>query len=107
MNCSIPDALRVNDFVIEVKLTVQQFSDQEKNRLRWWDDYDLPRFKEVLLKEATARPEGLPLKTALLLRCRDYYEDNADEVFAKVGISDVDRYLAARELIFLPFLSQV
>ena len=33
MNWSIPDVLRINDFSIEVKLTVQQFSDQEKNRL--------------------------------------------------------------------------
>jgi len=85
--------LRINDFSIEVKLTVQQFSDQEKNRLRWWNKYDLPRFKEVLLKEAAARPEGLPLETALLQRCRDYFEDYADEVLDKVGISDVDRYL--------------
>ena len=85
--------LRINDFSIEVKLTVQQFSDQEKNRLRWWNKYDLPRFKNVLLKEATARPEGLPLETALLQRCRDYFEDYADEVLDKVGISDVDRYL--------------
>ena len=95
MNWSIPDVLRINDFTIEVKLTVQQFSDQEKNRLWWWDKYDLPRFKEVLLKEAAARPEGLPLETALLQRCRDYFEDNADEVLAKVGISDIDRYLEA------------
>lgn len=95
MNWSIPDVLRINDFSIEVKLTVQQFSDQEKNRLWWWDKYDLPRFKEVLLKEAAARPEGLPLETALLQRCRDYFEESADEVFAKVGISDVDRYLEA------------
>ena len=95
MNWSIPDVLRINDFSIEVKLTVQQFSDQEKNRLWWWNKYDLPRFKEVLLKEAAARPEGLPLETALLQRCRDYFEDDADEVLAKVGISDVDRYLEA------------
>ncbi len=107
MNWSIPDVLRINDFSIEVKLTVQQFSDQEKNRLWWWNKYDLPHFKEVLLKEAAARPEGLPLGTVLLLRCRDYFEIWADEVLAKVGISDVDRYLAALELIFLPFLSQV
>ena len=93
MNWSIPDVLRINDFTIEVKLTVQQFSDQEKNRLCWWDKYDLPRFKEVLLKEAVARPEGLPLETALLQRCRDYFEDTADKVFAEVGITDVDRYL--------------
>lgn len=85
--------LRIDDFSIEVKLTVQQFSDQEKNRLRWWNKYDLPRFKEVPLKEAAARPEGLPLETALLQRCRDYFEDYADEVLDKVGISDVDRYL--------------
>lgn len=47
------------------------------------------------MKEVAARPEGLPLETALLQRCRDYIEDNADEVLAKVGISDVDRYLEA------------
>ena len=56
MNWSIPDVLRINDFSIEVKFTVQQFSDQERNRLRWWNKYDLPRFKDVLLKEAAARP---------------------------------------------------
>lgn len=50
---------------------------------------------QVLLKEASARPEGLPLETALLQRCRDYFEDKAEEVLAKVGISDVDRYLEA------------
>lgn len=95
MNWSIPDVLRINDFSIEVKLTVQQFSDQEKNRLWWWDKYNLPSFKEVLLKEAASRPEDLPLETALLQRCRDYFEDKADEVLARVGISDVDRYLDA------------
>ena len=95
MNWSIPDVLRINDFSIEVKLTVQQFSDQERNRLWWWDKYDLPRFKEVLLKEAAARQEGIPLETALLQRCRDYFEDTANEVLDKVGISDVDRYLEA------------
>ncbi len=93
MNWSIPDVLRINDFTIEVKLTVQQFSDQEKNRLWWWKEYDLPRFSEVLLKEAEARPEGIPLETALLQRCRDYFEDSADEVLAEVGISDIGRYL--------------
>ena len=45
------------------------------------------------MKEAAARPEGLPLETALLRRCRDYFEDYADEVLDKVGISDVDSYL--------------
>ena len=35
------------------------------------------------------------LETALLQRCRDYFEESADEVLAKVGISDVDRYLEA------------
>jgi len=39
------------------------------------------------------RDEGLPLETALLQRCRDYFEDYADEVLDKVGISDVDSYL--------------
>ncbi len=32
MNWSIPDVLRINDFTIEVKLTVQQFYNQEMNR---------------------------------------------------------------------------
>ncbi|MBR0245647.1 MAG: hypothetical protein IJQ61_04180 [Bacteroidales bacterium] len=34
MNFSIPDILRMNDFKSEVKLTVQQFSDQDRNRLK-------------------------------------------------------------------------
>ena len=93
MNWSIPDVLRINDFSIEVKLTVQQFSDQERNRLWWWDKYDVTRFKKVLLKEVAARPEGLPLETALLQRCRDYFEDTADKVLAEVGITDADLYL--------------
>ena len=34
MNFSIPDVLRMNDFKVEVNLTVQQFSDQARNRLK-------------------------------------------------------------------------
>ncbi|MCR5326409.1 MAG: hypothetical protein K6E37_06640 [Bacteroidales bacterium] len=91
---SIPDVLRINDYKIEVNLKVQQFSDQNRNRLWWWDKYDLPRFKEALFQEADARPEGLPLDTFILQRARDYFGERADEVLAAVGISDIDRYIA-------------
>ena len=93
MHFSIPDVLRINDFKIEITLKVQQFSDQERNRLWWWEKYDLPRFKEVLLKEVASRPEGQSLEAALLQRCRDYFEDTADEVLSEVGITDADLYL--------------
>lgn len=93
MNWSIPDVLRINDYKIEVTLTVQQFSDQNRNRLWWWDKYDLPRFKQVLLKEAESREEGLPLETFLLQRCRDYFEERADEVLSEVGMADIDLYM--------------
>lgn len=93
MSWSIPDVLRINDLSIEVKLTIQQFSDQERNRLDWCRNYDLQHFKEVLLKEAADRPEGVSLENALLQRCRDYFEDIADEILDKVGISDIDLYL--------------
>ena len=73
--------------------SVQQFSDQERNRLWWWDKYDLPRFKQVLLKEAESREEGLPLETFLLQRCRDYFEERADEVLSEVGMADIDLYM--------------
>lgn len=92
MNWSIPDVLRINDYKIEVTLTVQQFSDQDRNRLWWWSKCDFPHFKEVLLKEAESRPEYLPLQTFILQRCRDYFEEWADEAFAQVGLSDVDLY---------------
>ena len=93
MNWSIPDVLRINDFKIEVTLTVQQYSDQNRNPLWWWSKYDFPRFKEVLLKEAESRPEDLPLQTFILQRCRDYFEEWADEALDEVGIIDVNRYL--------------
>lgn len=93
MNWSIPDVLRINDYKIEVTLTVQQFSDQERNRLWWWDRYDLPCFKKVLMNEAEFREEGLPLETFLLQRCRDYFEEKADETLAEVGMADIDLYL--------------
>ena len=92
-NWSLPDILRINDFKIEVQLTIQQFSDQGRNRLQWWDKYDVYRFKDVLLHEAKSRPEDLPLETFLLQRCRDYFEDTAEEVLSEVGISDADLYL--------------
>ena len=93
MNWSIPDVLRINDFKIEVTLTVQQYSDQNRNPLWWWSKYDFPRFKEVLLNEAESRPEDLPLQTFILKRCRDYFEEWADEALNEVGIIDVNRYL--------------
>ena len=93
MSWSIPDVLRINDLSIEVKLTIQQFSDQERNRLDWCRNYDLRHFKEVLLKEAADRPEGVSLENALLQRCRDYFEDIADEILDKVGLSDIELYL--------------
>ena len=79
----------------EVKLTIQQFSDQERNRLDWRSNYDIRHFKKVLLKEAADRPEGVSLENALLQRCRDYFEDIADEILDRVGISDIDLYLEA------------
>ena len=93
MNWSIPDVLRINDYKVEVKLTVQQYSDQARNRLWWWSKCDLPHFKEVLLKEAESRGEGLPLESYLLQRCRDYFEEWADEALSEVGLTDIDRYL--------------
>ena len=94
MNWSIPDVLRINDYKVEVTLTVQQFSDQERNRLWWWSKYDLPHFKQVLLKEAESREEDLPLHTFILQRCRDYFEEWADEALAQVGPeATVDQYL--------------
>lgn len=95
MNWSIPDVLRINDYKIEVTLTVQQFSDQDCNRLWWWRKYDFPHFKEVLLKEAESREENLPMETFILQRSRDYFEEWADEALAEVGLSDLDRYFRA------------
>lgn len=95
MNWSIPDVLRINDYKIEVTLTVQQFSDQERNRLWWWRKYDFPRFREVLLKEAESREENLPMETFILQRSRDYFEEWADEALDEVGLSDLDRYFRA------------
>ena len=95
MNWSIPDVLRINDYKIEVTLTVQQFSDQNRNRLWWWRKYDFPRFREVLLKEAESREENLPMETFILKRSRDYFEEWADEALAEVGLSDLDRYFRA------------
>ena len=92
-NYSIPDVLRINDYKIEVTLKAQQFSDQNRNRLWWFNKYDLPRFKEVLLHEAESRPEGQSLQEALLQRCKDYFEEAAEQVLADVGISDIDSYL--------------
>lgn len=93
MNWSIPDVLRINDYKIEVTLTVQQFSDQNRNRLWWWRKYDFPRFREVLLKEAESREENLPMETFILQRSRDYFEEWADDALAEVGLSDLNRYL--------------
>ena len=92
MNWSIPDVLRINDYKIEVTLTVQQFSDQDRNRRWWWTLCDFPRFKEVLLNEADSREEGLPLETFILQRSRDYFEEWADEAFEEVGLTDLDLY---------------
>ena len=94
MNWSIPDVLRINDYKIEVTLTVQQFADQERNRLWWWSKCDLPHFKEVLLKETESREEGLPLRTFIFQRCRDYFEEWADEALTAAGPdATLDKYL--------------
>ena len=93
LNYSIPDVLRINNFKIEVKLTLQQYSDQDRNRLWWWSKCDFPRFKEVLMHEAASREKGIPLEDFLLQRCRDYFEEYADEAFSEVGIQDINCYL--------------
>lgn len=93
MNWSIPDALRINDYKIEVTFTVQQYSDQARNRRWWWSRCSFPSFKEILLKEAESREEGLPPESFLLQRCRDYFEEWAEEAFAEVGLNDIDLYL--------------
>lgn len=93
LNYSIPDVLRINNFKIEVKLTLQQYSDQDRNRLWWWSRCDYPRFKEVLMHEAASREKGIPLEDFLLQRCRDYFEEYADEAFSEVGIQDINCYL--------------
>lgn len=93
MNWSIPDVLRINDYKIEVTFTVQQYSDQDRNRLWWWTLCDFPSFKEVLLKEAENREEGIPLESFLLKRCRDYFEEWAEEALTEVGLADIDLFL--------------
>lgn len=95
MNWSIPDVLRINNYKIEVTFTVEQYCDQERNRRWWWSQCKYPRFKEVLMHEAASREEGLPLDDYLLQRCRDYFEEYADEALAEVGIQDLERYLQA------------
>ena len=82
-----------NGLQIEPGMTVQQYSDQDRNRLWWWTKCGFPRFKEVLLKEAESREENLPLESFLLQRCRDYFEEWADEAYAEVGFTDIDLYL--------------
>lgn len=93
MNWSIPDVLRINNYKIEVTVTVQQYSDQDRNRLWWWSKCDLPHFKQILLKEAESRPFGLSLEEFILQRTRDYFEEWADESLAEAGISNLDLYL--------------
>ncbi len=93
MNWSIPDVLRINDYKIEVTFTVQQYSDQDRNRRWWWTLCTFPTFKEVLLKEAESREEGIPLESFLLQRCRDYFEEWAEEALTEVGLTDIDLYL--------------
>ncbi len=95
MNWSIPDVLRINNYKIEVTFSVQQYSDQERNRLWWWSKCDFSRYKEVLMHEAASRKKGLPLEDFLLQRCRDYFEEYADEAFSEVGIQDLDCFLQA------------
>ena len=95
MNWSIPDVLRINSYKIEVSFTVEQYSDQERNRLWWWSKCDYSRFREVLMHEAASREKGLLLEDFLLLRCRDYFEEYADEACKEVGIQDIDCYLQA------------
>ena len=93
MNWSIPDVLRINDYKIEVTFTVQQYSDQDRNRRWWWTLCYFPSFKEVLLKEAESRPEDLPLETFILQRSRDYFKEWAEEALSEVGLADLDLYL--------------
>ena len=93
MNWSIPDVLRINDYKIEVTFTVQQYSDQDRNRRWWWTLCTFPTFKEVLLKEAESREEGIPLESFLLQCCRDYFEEWAEEALTEVGLTDIDLYL--------------
>ncbi len=95
MSWSIPDVLRINDYKMELTLTVQQFSDQERNRLWWWRKCDLPRFKEVFLKEAESRDPDIPLERFIFQRSRDRFEDQADEALAEAGMENIDRYLEA------------
>ena len=82
-----------SDISSSISFTFTSFRLQSRNRLDWCSNYDLQHFKEVLLKEAADRPEGVSLENALLQRCRDYFEDIADEILDKVGLSDIDLYL--------------
>ena len=93
LNYSIPDVLRINNFKIETTLTVQQYSDQMRNRYNWWYGCDVIRLKEVLLKEAESRQEGLPLESFILQRCLDYFDEWAEEALTEVGLTDIDLYL--------------
>ena len=95
MNWSIPDVLRINDYKIEVALTVRQYSDQARNRQWWWSKCDFQRFKETFLKEVESSKGKLQLETNILQRARDYFEEWADEALSKAGISDLDCYLKA------------
>ncbi len=59
INYSLVDALRINEYNIEVALTVSQATDQDGNRLFWHDEYDFPKFCDGILRQANSRPEGM------------------------------------------------
>ncbi len=81
---SIPDFLRMNTFEVNVNVTIQQISEQDGSRLRWWENSLGQRFVDKFLHESGHRPAGQSLGDFIWNRGLEYFDliesDNATKL---------------------------
>jgi len=81
---SIPDFMRLNDFEIKVEMKLQQFSEQDGYRMRWWESCEERQFIDKFLHEAEHRPIGMSLGEFVYTRGIEYFNieewDEGDKI---------------------------
>lgn len=75
---SIPELLRMNDFLCEVTVKHQHFAEQDGSRMCWWMHCSFAQFRDKLLAEAKHRPQELRLGQFLFNRTVLYFPDEVE-----------------------------
>ena len=78
---SIPDILRMNEFLVEVTVKHQHIVEQDGSRLHWWERCSFEEFREKFVREAKQnRAPEIRLGQEIYNRTQLYFKDYFDSL---------------------------